>query len=103
MLLNGFVVKRPSDTKLQNKYGDKNNFYVYHVVSKEYKKDKKYVVEKRVCIGKLLDADADTMIPNEKFSQYYPNCLSVVSELPRTSNIFRCFESWWNCCNTFYP
>jgi len=82
MLLNGFVVKRPSDTKLQNKYGDKNNFYVYHVVSKEYKKDKKYVVEKRVCIGKLLDADADTMIPNEKFSQYYPNCLSVVSELP---------------------
>lgn len=82
MLLKGFVVNRPSGTKLQNKNGDKNNYYVYHVISKEYIKEKKYVKEQRVCVGKLLDAEANTMIPNENFGQYYPDYLNNASELP---------------------
>lgn len=82
MLLNGYIIPRPEKTKLQSRKGDKSNLYVYHVLSQEYQKDKQYVVEKRVCIGKMLDTEANTMIPNEKFSLYYPELMPDTSSLP---------------------
>ena len=66
MLRKDVVVQRPEGTKI---YRQRNCVYVYHVTGSEYKKDKKYVVEKRVCIGKMIDDE--NMIPNDNFYQYY--------------------------------
>ena len=49
MIRKDVLVKRPEGTKI---YRQRNCEYVYHVTGSEYKKDKQYVVEKRVCIGK---------------------------------------------------
>ena len=43
--------------------------YVYYVTGSDYKKDKKYVVEKRVCVGKMIDEEV--MNPNENFFQFF--------------------------------
>ena len=71
MLLKDCKVERPKTTKVQIvRDGIK---YVYQVVGKDYKKDKKYTVDKRVNIGKMID---DTyMIPNDKFELYYPDLI----------------------------
>lgn len=66
MLRTDVVVERPEGTKL---YRQRSCVYVYYVVGSEYKKDKQYVVEKRVCIGKMVD-DVN-MNPNDNFYQYF--------------------------------
>ena len=66
MLRKDVLVKRPEGTKI---YRQRDCVYVYHVTGSEYKKDKKYVVEKRVCIGKMVDDE--NMNPNDNFYQYY--------------------------------
>ena len=66
MLRKDVVVVRPEGTKI---YRQRECRYVYHVTGKEYKKDKKYVVESRVCIGKMIDDE--NMNPNDNFYQYY--------------------------------
>ena len=66
MLRKEVVVKRPENTKI---YRQRGCVYVYYVTGSEYKKDKKYVVEKRVCIGKMVDDE--NMNPNDNFYQYF--------------------------------
>lgn len=66
MIRKDVLVKRPEGTKI---YRQRNCEYVYHVTGSEYKKDKQYVVEKRVCIGKMVDDE--NMNPNDSFYQYY--------------------------------
>lgn len=66
MIRKDVLVKRPKGTKI---YRQRNCEYVYHVTGSEYKKDKQYVVEKRVCIGKMVDDE--NMNPNDSFYQYY--------------------------------
>ncbi len=66
MLRKNVVVERPEGTKI---YRQRDCQYVYHVTGKEYKKDKKYVVESRVCIGKMVDET--NMNPNDNFYMYY--------------------------------
>lgn len=66
MIRKDVLVKRPEETKI---YRQRNCEYVYHVTGSEYKKDKQYVVEKRVCIGKMVDDE--NMNPNDSFYQYY--------------------------------
>lgn len=66
MIRKDVLVKRPEGTKI---YRQRNCEYVYHVTGSEYKKDKRYVVEKRVCIGKMVDDE--NMNPNDSFYQYY--------------------------------
>ena len=44
MFFENIVVKKPKGTKINTR---NNNKYVYHVVSKTYNSDKKYVIEKR--------------------------------------------------------
>ena len=50
MLLNNVKVLRPKTTKIQKRNGIG---YVYQVIGKSYKKDKKYTVENRKLIGKM--------------------------------------------------
>ena len=66
MLLKNVKVLRPKTTKIQKRNGIG---YVYQVIGKSYKKDKKYTVENRKLIGKMIDEE--WMIPNEYFEQYY--------------------------------
>ena len=62
MYRENLIIKRPEGTKI---YKQRECRYVYEVTGKEYKKDKQYVVEKRVCIGKMIDDE--NMIPNDSF------------------------------------
>lgn len=80
MLLNGVRVIRPKTTKIQKRNGVG---YVYQVIGKSYKKDKKYTVENRKLIGKMIDDE--WMVPNEYFSQYYPD-VTVEQEAPQFSD-----------------
>ena len=66
MLRRDLKVKRPEKTKI---YKQRECRYVYHTVSAFYKKDKKYNVDERVCIGKMIDDEF--MHPNENYFQYY--------------------------------
>ena len=58
--------------------------YVYYVTGSEYKKDKQYVVEKRVCIGKMIDDE--NMNPNDNFFQYFEIEGGIDEESPRFSD-----------------
>ena len=66
MLRKNVVVERPEGTKIYRQRGCR---YVYHVTGKKYNKDKKYVVEDRVCIGRMVDET--NMNPNDNFYMYY--------------------------------
>ena len=66
MLRKDLKVKRPEGTKV---YRKGTNVYVYHTVDSVYKKEKQYVVESRVCIGKMLDEEY--MMPNENYMKHY--------------------------------
>ena len=79
MLLKNVKVIRPKTTKIQKRNGIG---YVYQVIGKSYKKDKKYTVENRKLIGKMIDEE--WMIPNEYFEQYYPD-VCVEQETPEFS------------------
>ena len=87
MLLENVKVIRPKTTKIQKRNGDS---YVCQVTGKTYKKDKKYTVDNRKMIGKMIDDE--WMIPNEYFSQYYPD-ISIEQEAPKFSDTLRigCF------------
>lgn len=74
MLLQNYKILRPKTTKIQTRNGVR---YVYQVVGKTYNKEKKYTVDQRTCIGKMIDDEY--MIPNEKFNDFYPEL--VVSEI----------------------
>ncbi len=96
MLRKDIVVKRPEGTKI---YRQRNCVYVYYVTDSEYKKDKQYVVEKRVCIGKMID-DED-MNPNDNFFQYFeldggideePPCFSDAVQVGAPALIFKVME-----------
>ena len=87
MLLKNVKVLRPKTTKIQKRNGIG---YVYQVVGKSYKRDKKYTVENRKLIGKMIDEE--WMVPNEYFEQYYPD-VCVEQETPEFSDTLRigCF------------
>jgi len=70
-------VLRPEKTKTQTK---NNTTYVYAVIGQTYKKDKKYAVDKRVSIGKMIDDKY--MKPNIKFYELYDCELIEEVQLP---------------------
>ena len=49
----------------------KSGTYIHYVLERAYDPKKKFTASKRVLIGKL--ADNDSMYPNEKFFEYFPN------------------------------
>jgi len=49
------------------------NTYVYYEYAREYRKDKKYTVPRRACIGKVDPRDPSRMYPNEKSYEYFPS------------------------------
>ena len=79
MYLKNTVVERPKGTKLcpQGK-----TTYVYHVLSTTYDPVRKFNIDKRVSVGKLLDGSNTKMIPNDRFFTYYPDVLPEAGELP---------------------
>lgn len=83
MLLKNVKIERPRSTKIQAKGGIR---YVYQVVGSEYKKDRKYTVDKRVCIGKMIDDSY--MIPNDNFVLYYPE-LAFLDDMPSHSDTLK--------------
>ena len=83
MLLKNVKVVRPKTTKIQKRNGVG---YVYQVIDKSYRKDKKYTVENRKLIGKMIDEE--WMVPNEFFEQYYPD-VSVEQDMPAFSDTLR--------------
>ena len=65
MILKDIRIKRPlKDTQIQGKY-------VYYVRGSEYKKDRKYNVDDRKAIGKMIDDEY--MNPNEAFFDFFPD------------------------------
>lgn len=84
MLLDDYKILRPKTTKIQSRNGVK---YVYQVTGTIYNKEKKYTVDKRTCIGKMLDDEY--MTPNEKFSEYYPELLMSEVEPPVFSDTLK--------------
>ena len=54
-----------------------NAIYVNYELGREYNKDKKYNVPKRVTIGKVAKGSEGMMVPNDKFLTYFPE-----TELP---------------------
>lgn len=83
MLLKNVKVQRPKSTKIQKRNGVS---YVYQVVGKTYKKDKKYTVDQRKLIGKMIDDE--WMVPNEYFFQYYPD-VSIEQDAPSFSDTLK--------------
>lgn len=81
MIRKDIAVKRPEGTKI---YRQRDCVYVYYVTGSEYKKDKQYVVEKRVCIGKMIDEE--NMNPNDNFFQYFEIEGGIDEEPPRFSD-----------------
>ena len=72
MLHLNITVKKPAKTKVVKQ---RECCYVYHVLSSDYQKDRQFNIEKRVCIGKLINSDpkAEAMFPNDNYFLYYGN------------------------------
>ncbi|MGX9359279.1 hypothetical protein [Mycoplasma sp. 2575] len=67
MILKDQRVKMPKNVKMIRKG---NNKYVYYVAEVEYKKDKKYNIDKRVNIGKIDPKNNNLLIPNDKYFNF---------------------------------
>ena len=84
MLLKDYRVLRPTTTKIQAQKGVK---YVYQVTDKTYHSDKKFVTEKRTCIGRMIDDEY--MMPNDSFADFYPDILMSEKEAPTFSDTLK--------------
>ena len=79
------VLDKPKGLKL---CPTKSGVYVYHVLDSVYHPEKKYNIDTRVCIGKMVKGSIEKMIPNDKFELYYPELLAearCVNEPPQFS------------------
>lgn len=76
MLLKNVKVLRPKDTKIQTKG---NYRYVYKVTGHRYLKDKKYTIDERKVIGRMIDDEY--MIPNEYFGTFYPDITMDIEDI----------------------
>ena len=61
-----------------------NTVYVLYQYGQEYKSEKKYAIPKRTIIGKINDDAPDTMYPNGKFQEFFPD-ISLPEELPEAN------------------
>lgn len=80
MILKDYKVVRPKTTKVQ-KDSRRNISYVYQVVESVYDPVRKFNVDKRKIIGKMVDDVY--MIPNKEFEIYYPDLM--LKEEPRSA------------------
>ena len=77
------MLKRPDNTIIVPVKG-KN--YVYAVTEKIYKKDRRYNVNKRICVGKMVDDVF--MVPNKAFSSVFPDLVDL-SDTPSASDTLK--------------
>lgn len=69
--------------KLKTK--NRKNVSVYITLEKVYNKEKKYNVNKRKCIGKMID---DThMLPNDAFYEFYPEMVPLEEPTQKSGSI----------------
>lgn len=84
MLYYDFKVIRPKGTKINRRNG---LAYVYHVVSSRYIPEKKYNVDSKVCIGKMID---DTfMAPNDNYFKYYDHQVETLEQPKEQSDTLK--------------
>lgn len=67
-----FLVAIPSEKGKITTKPKGNAVYVNYELGREYDRDKKYNVPKRVTIGKLAKGNEGMMVPNDKFLTYFP-------------------------------
>ena len=83
MIKHDVSVERPAGTKIQTVRGHR---YVYHVVGRKYNPSSKSYTEDRVIIGVMKDDDKNSadnsMRPNDKFYEYYPEADMTYEETP---------------------
>lgn len=72
-----FLVAIPSEKGKITTKPKGNAVYVNYELGREYDRNKKYNVPKRVTIGKLAKGNDGMMVPNDKFLTYFPE-----TELP---------------------
>lgn len=84
MLYKDLKIIRPLGTKLYKRNGC---VYVYHVYDSVYYPDKKYNVDKKKCIGKMID---DTyMNPNDNYFLYYDTQVENLEEPTEISDALK--------------
>lgn len=75
MLYKDLKIKRPEGTKSYKRNG---SVYVYHVYESVYVPEKKYNLDKKKCIGKMID---DTyMNPNDNYFEFYDKQVENLEE-----------------------
>ncbi len=62
------VPNEPGKIVFRKKY---QTTYVHYEIGREYKKDKKYTIPKRVLIGRIKDGDNTKMYPNDNYRKYF--------------------------------
>ena len=67
-----FLVEVPNEKGKITLKPKGDSVYVNYELGREYDKDKKYNVPRRVTIGKLSKADRKMMVPNQNFMTYFP-------------------------------
>lgn len=90
MIHRDITVERPRNTKIQKKDGHR---YVYFVTSSEYKPDRGYNTDKRVCVGRMVEDDKESrnehMYPNDAFREFFPNEEGMEVEFPDFSRTLK--------------
>lgn len=81
MIYHDLRIGKPKGTKYYKRNG---SVYVYHVLESKYIPEKKYNVDKKVCIGKMIDEQY--MNPNDNYFKYYDHQVETMAEPPLFSD-----------------
>lgn len=84
MLYHDLKIDKPKGTKNYKRNG---SVYVYHVLESTYIPEKKYNVDKKVCIGKMIDDQY--MNPNDNYFKYYDHQVETLKEPPVFSDAIK--------------
>lgn len=77
-------VKIPSGCKLSKR---QNFTYVQLVIGHTYVPVKRYYLDKKVCIGRVINDDTDYMNPNDKYFVYFKDSNIETTEKIKNSQI----------------
>ena len=90
MIHRDVTVNRPAGTKIQARNGRR---YVYHVRSRKYHKEGRYYTDDRVDIGVMVYDDGNskgnTMYPNDRYWEFYPDENKTYQEAQMFSNTLK--------------
>lgn len=84
MIYHDLKIEQPKGTKYYKRNG---SVYVYHVLESKYIPEKKYNIDKKICIGKMIDDQY--MNPNDNYFKYYDHQVEVLNEPPIISDTLK--------------